>query len=108
MIAHATSILVLLSITLALTMSSATAQDGNASNGERLVRASCIRCHAVEPGASSQDPGAPNLAAVARMPSATDLSLRVFLASSHRSMPNLVLDAGAVTDVIAYIRSLAR
>lgn len=99
------SIFALLGIALS---TGAAAQEGNARAGERLVKAECTRCHAVEPGAASRDPGAPNFAAVARMPSATDLSLRVFLRSPHRSMPDLVLSQEEASDVIAYIRSLAR
>lgn len=101
-----TSTLALLSLVLGTL--GAQAQEGNAGRGERLVRSECVRCHAVEPRAASPDPDAPNLASVARMPSATDLSLRVFLSSPHRNMPNLVLTAEEVADVIAYIRTLDR
>ncbi|MCW2573572.1 MAG: Cytochrome c class, partial [Frankiales bacterium] len=85
----------------------AAAQEAPPALGRRLVQADCIRCHATELGAKSNDPGAPNLAEVARMPSVTDLSLRVFLRSSHRSMPNVVLSEDEISSVIAYIRSMA-
>ena len=84
------------------------AQDADPTLGRRLVQADCSRCHATETGTQSTDPGAPNMADLARMPSATDLSIRVFLRSSHRSMPDRVLSDDEISSVIAYIRSLAQ
>ena len=84
------------------------AQDADPTLGRRLVQADCSRCHSTQTGVPSTDPGAPNMAEVARMSSATDLSLRVFLRSPHRSMPDRVLSDEEITSVIAYIRSLAR
>ena len=86
----------------------ACAQDIDPTLGRRIVQAECTRCHAIEPGATGPDPGAPNFTSLARMPSVTDLSLRVFLQSSHRSMPNLVLSEQETSSIIAYLRGLAR
>ena len=101
------SLPLLMLLTLACPMM-ASAQDADPTLGRRIVQTECTRCHAIEPGASSNDPGAPNFTALARMPSVTDLSLRVFLQSSHRSMPNLVLSEPETTSIIAYLRGLAR
>jgi mono/diheme cytochrome c family protein len=86
----------------------ASSQETDATVGRRIVQSECTRCHAIEPGATGHDPGAPNFTALSRMPSVTDLSLRVFLQSSHRSMPNLVLREDETSSIIAYLRGLAR
>jgi hypothetical protein len=45
---------------------------------------------------------------IADLPSTTGLSLNVFLHSSHKKMPNLVLSHADSDNVIAYILSLKR
>ena len=87
----------------------ALAQDplGNAGQGEDLARAVCIDCHAIDRGFRGTDiTGAPSFQDVADMPSATPLSLRVFLRSPHLTMPNFALTDEQIDDLIAYIRSL--
>ena len=42
------------------------------------------------------------------MPSTTELSLKVFLRSSHKSMPNFILQPEEADDIVAYILSLRR
>lgn len=87
----------------------ALAQDplGNAVMGEELARSACIDCHAIERGFRGTDiTGAPSFQDVADMPSATPLSLRVFLRSPHLTMPNFALTDDQIDDLIAYIRSL--
>ena len=86
----------------------ASSQESDTTMGRRIVQSECTRCHAVELGMTGPDPAAPNFTALARMPSVTDLSLRVFLQSSHRSMPNLVLREDETSSIIAYLRGLAR
>ena len=44
---------------------------------------------------------------IARMPSTTQLSLKVFMQSSHGNMPNLVLNADEIDAIAAYILDLA-
>jgi mono/diheme cytochrome c family protein len=77
------------------------------SRGEGLVRAWCLQCHTVGGPSGVLHPEF-DLAAIARMPSTTQMSLRAFLQSSHRSMPNLVLKPQDRDDIIAYILSLRR
>jgi hypothetical protein len=43
---------------------------------------------------------------VANNPARTELSLRVFLRTPHRNMPNLVLSTAETDNIIAYIHSL--
>ena len=42
------------------------------------------------------------------MPSTTELSLRVFLQSNHRNMPNIIVKGQDLDDIVAFIMSLKR
>ena len=77
--------------------------------GRKLAEAWCSPCHAIDAGgARAQTTTAPDFAAVANMPSATELSLKVFLQSSHPTMPNVILTAEQRGDIVNYILSLKR
>jgi mono/diheme cytochrome c family protein len=84
------------------------AQDlgGNVDRGRTLARAWCAQCHRVEPGTTGIFEA--DFSEVANLPSTTALSLRVFLQSSHKDMPNLSLKSADADDIIAYILSLKR
>jgi hypothetical protein len=64
-------------------------------------------CRVVAPGArETASDAAPSFAAVARMSSTTNLSLRAFLLTPHRRMPDLAPSRGQIDDVVACILSL--
>jgi mono/diheme cytochrome c family protein len=101
-------LIVLTAAVLAWPAHRASAQEaGNVAAGHRLARTWCVTCHVVEPtqttGAST---GAPSFAAVARMPSTTPRSLRVFLQTPHGRMPDLHLSNTETSNISAYILSL--
>ncbi len=104
------STLAVLSGALAPLASSALAQGGDPAAGARLVRADCAACHAVgaDPDTRSPDPRAPRFLDVARMPSTTELSIKVFLRSSHRNMPNFILSPEEIDGIASYILSLKK
>jgi mono/diheme cytochrome c family protein len=79
---------------------------GDAEAGRALAKAWCSECHRVE----LADAGifAADFREVANLPSTTALSLRVFLQSSHKEMPNFSLKPAEADDIIAYILSLKR
>jgi mono/diheme cytochrome c family protein len=77
---------------------------GNAEAGRALAVAWCAECHRVE--AKSYGVFEADLIAVANLPSTTALSLRVFLQTSHKEMPNFALTPTQTDDIIAYILSL--
>ena len=88
--------------------SGATLSPDSASAGHRLADAWCKDCHAIEatnPGAAN---AAPAFAAIANQPSTTELSLKVFLRTSHRTMPNLIIAPDQADDLVSYILSLKR
>jgi cytochrome c len=76
--------------------------------GHKLAEAWCKACHAIDATTAGTQSGAPDFAAVANMPSTTELSVKVFLRSSHPSMPNLVLTPEQTSDIASYILSLRR
>ena len=77
--------------------------------GRMLARQVCAECHAVERNQySSRYSLAPGFTAVARTPGMTAMALNVFLHTSHRYMPNLILSDEQARGVITYILSLKR
>ena len=80
---------------------------GDIARGHDMAQKLCAECHRVEKGQKS-----PKLSArkafqeIANNPARSELSLRVFLRTPHRNMPNLVLTETETDDIIAYILSL--
>jgi len=78
-----------------------------ATEGARLAQQWCANCHAIAPG--QQPPtgdAASSFPAIARMPSTTEMSLRVFLQTPHANMPDYQLSRSEMDAVVAYILSL--
>ena len=74
-----------------------------------LAKHDCAECHAVEKGAFvSPKAAAPRFEVIANTPGMTATALTAALLTSHRTMPNLILNANERSDVIAYILSLRR
>ena len=75
-----------------------------------FIRRDCGSCHAIDadPAGKSPDPKAPRFLDVAKMPSTTELSLKVFLRSSHRNMPNIMLEPAEIDETAAYILGLKK
>ncbi len=88
----------------------AAAQQADPAIGRGIAMSACAACHRVEasPDGPSPNPDAPRFADVARMNSTTELSIRVFLRSSHAAMPNFMLGAEEIDSIAAYILGLAR
>jgi mono/diheme cytochrome c family protein len=85
----------------------ASAQD-DASAGRRLAEAWCSECHALDTSGPGKSRRAPDFAQIANRTSTTELSLKVFFRTSHRSMPNIII-APDQADVLAkFILGLKR
>jgi mono/diheme cytochrome c family protein len=100
---------ILLSIAIATVLAShvVAQEQGDAKKGEALAVSVCAQCHAVQSGQShSPNPKAPSFSSVARTRGMTDRTLRVWLQSSHPTMPNFILTTDERNNVIAYILSL--
>ena len=101
------SVLVLLG---SMTMASAFAQTGGETQaGRRLAEEVCAQCHAVRPGeATSPRRSAPSFQRIADTPGMTATALTVALRTSHRTMPNIMLDPKETREIIAYLTGMAR
>jgi mono/diheme cytochrome c family protein len=101
---------VYLATLIALSMVSAPtgAQElGSAGGGAALAKQVCARCHAVQKQqAQSPNEDAPSFQDITSAPGITAMALSAALQTSHRTMPNLVLDSEERADIIAYILSL--
>jgi mono/diheme cytochrome c family protein len=77
--------------------------------GRGLVAAQrlCAQCHAVQKGQTRSPNGnAPRFQTIAAVPGMTAIALSAALNTSHRSMPNIMLERDEQADIIAYILSL--
>ncbi len=86
----------------------ASQDDTSVAEGRQLAQAWCTACHAVDSKAAGTASTAPDFAAIASLPSTTELSLKVFFRSNHRNMPNLMLKPAEVDNLVNYILSLKR
>lgn len=78
------------------------------SNGRSLAEAWCSKCHSLETPGSGTHRRAPDFAEVANRSSTTELSLKVFLRSDHRAMPNFIVSPSQATELAQFILSLRR
>jgi mono/diheme cytochrome c family protein len=99
---------VFVAFALSVAAPAAAQSTGNALAGHALARQWCAACHLIGPGEGRTSDAAPAFEAVARRPSTTETSLRVFLQTPHRRMPNYTLTRQETDDVVAYILGLRR
>src|SRR4051812_33080131 len=76
------------------------------ARGLALAERWCAQCHGIRPNQASPGQGAPSFSQIAAEPSATEMSVRVFLRTPHPTMPNLTFEPGELDDVIGYILSM--
>lgn len=88
----------------------AAAQSADPSIGRRLAETSCAACHRIDASSPPKTASlaAPSFVAISRMPSTTELAIKVFLRTSHKSMPNFILTPEEIDSVAAYIVGLAK
>ena len=85
------------------------AQSVDPSVGRHLAETTCNACHQIGSAASPQSakPVAPSFLDISRMPSTNEVAIKVFLRSSHPTMPNIILSPEEIDSVAAYIVGLA-
>ena len=86
----------------------ASPETSNVSEGHRLAEAWCKACHVIDMRTAGTANTAPDFVAIANQPSTTELSLKDFLGSNHRNMPNLILRPEPADNLVSYILSLKR
>jgi mono/diheme cytochrome c family protein len=86
------------------------AQQIDPTVGRHLAETICSECHQFAPGAAPKNPkfGAPSFADISRMPSTNGVAIKVFLRTSHPTMPNIMLSSDEIDSFAAYIMSLAK
>jgi mono/diheme cytochrome c family protein len=97
-----------LAAALAAGAGGAAAQEiGQPQRGLAVAERLCADCHAItRKDAMSPNPAAPRFETIAASPGMSSTALNAALQTSHRSMPNIVLEADEMRNVIAYILSL--
>jgi mono/diheme cytochrome c family protein len=85
------------------------AQSADSSLGRHLAETVCVACHQIENAGQKPEskPPAPSFVDISRMPSTTELAIKVFLRSSHPHMPDFILSSAEIDSVAAYILGLA-
>src|SRR5579859_3352935 len=97
----------LLAVTASIMTHPLRAQEGDASRGAEIARTICAACHAVSTRiAESPNSASPPFWKLAGTSGMTSIALSAALLTSHRSMPNIILEPEQRRDVIAYILSL--
>ena len=85
----------------------ATEAEADPYSGREYAQRVCAECHAVLPeNTTSPNATAPTFKVIAQNPFWTRTALIVWFRTPHPTMPNLVLDAEDLDNVIAYIHSL--
>ena len=103
------AVLVIAVVLIAVRLHVAAGQtDGNASSGRHLAEAWCTECHSVERATAGKGMIAPDFTAIVQRPGTTELSLKTFLRSEHKTMPNFIIEPADAADLVAYILSLRR
>lgn len=94
--------------TAALAATDALAADRvDVSRGEALARQWCTDCHVIDRGHRERlYDEVPAFSEIADLPSTTEVSLRAFLQTPHRLMPNLRLSPAEIDELVAYILDL--
>ena len=93
---------------IAFAVECAEAQEaGMPGQGHAFARQVCAECHSVEKGqVRSPNAAAPSFEAIANVPGMTAIALHATLQTSHRTMPNVMLNPDELSNVVAYILSL--
>jgi cytochrome c len=86
----------------------ATTEQDSITAGQRLAEAWCAKCHALDAASAGTSSRAPDFVRIANRASTTELSLKVFLRSNHRSMPNLIIAPDQADNLAQFILSLKR
>ena len=80
---------------------------GSISSGHQIAVTICGNCHE-DPTSSRKTAVGPKLEDIANLPSTTAQSIREFLGSRHKRMPNFIISRADTEDVVAYILTLKR
>jgi mono/diheme cytochrome c family protein len=80
-------------------------EPGDPQAGFDYAKQVCSKCHAIS-AEPSPLPQAPRFRGVADQPGMTGTALRVWMETSHPTMPNIIVSHQDMLNVVAYILSL--
>ena len=103
-----TLILSLFIVALAVPVEALAQSSNNHSLGRQVAMELCSSCHRVVEEQPLPRQNIASFFAIANLPSTTALSLKVFLQSNHKRMPNLIISESDSSNLIDYILSLKR
>ncbi len=100
--------LLLTAVMCSLASAAGLAQEvGDPQAGFAYASEHCVQCHAIERNQfGSPFYEAPPFEEIANIRGMSDIALLSFFQTSHELMPNFIVPASDVRDLIAYIRSL--
>ena len=75
------------------------------AKGGRIAERWCSSCHAIAPGQPSANADAPSFAAISTARKVPDIT--AFLSRTHPNMPDMALSREEISDLIAFMQSLA-
>jgi mono/diheme cytochrome c family protein len=82
-------------------------ESGDIAHGREIAQTICSACHVVTRDKSvSPNSASPPFPTIAATPGMTAIALTAVLTTSHRLMPNIILQPDERRDVIAYILTL--
>ena len=93
---------------VAVSTSAMAQQAGDPAAGAAYAKQYCSKCHAIGDTQISPEPKAPRFKDIANTPGMTPVVLDVWLRTPHVYMPNIVVEADQIDNVIAYILSLKK
>ena len=105
---HTASLSLFIAAALAVPVGALAQPVNRHSPGLQVAIELCSSCHRVSEGQARPRQNAASFFAIANLPSTTALSLKVFLRSNHKGMPNLIVSESDTNDLIDYILSLKR
>jgi mono/diheme cytochrome c family protein len=91
---------------LLLATSTAAVELGSASAGKDYAQRVCAACHDIEKDDVALFTDVPSFQEIADTQGMSPRALRVWLQTSHPKMPDLIIPADDMDNVIAYIMSL--
>jgi len=96
-------------IAMFATLNRAHAQEiGNVQQGLRLAQSQCAECHLVDRDGHPPRADAPTFVQIANTRGMTSAALIAALRTSHKTMPNIIIQQTDMSDFVAYILSLRR
>jgi mono/diheme cytochrome c family protein len=105
---HTVFLSLFIAVALAVPVEALAQPDNSHSLGRQVAVELCSSCHRVTEGQPLPPQNVASFFAVANLPSTTALSLKVFLRSNHKGMPNLIVSESDSDELIDYILSLKR